>query len=578
MGFIKPDLPVVDRQQWVTGSLSERVRPIAQHLADRGWGAPLIIHLFYAVKIVLYILGAALFALATKGIDGFSNIAQWWSEPIVFQKAILFTMLFEVLGLGCSFGPLAGRYNPPMGSVLYWLRPGTIRLAPWPNRVPLTRGTNRTPVDAALYAAFLILLVAALVSDGSRPIPSLGTDIGVLAAWHTISILAVLAVLSLRDKVIFLATRGEVYVPLAVAFLLTGPDMIVAAKLVFMVIWVGAATSKLNKHFPFVISTMMANSPLLPSRRLKRLFFTRYPDDLRPSRISRFGAHFSTAIEGLVPFVLLLSHGGGVTAVAAFVMVVFHLGILTAFPMGVPLEWNVFMIFGVLSLFVAHTHVSFSDVTQPWLIALIVGVSASVVVWGNLSPRQIAFLPGMRYYAGNWDTSLWCIKPSADDKIVKGAKSLSDIQHRALEKIYGSKEEAELPIYINYAFRSMNTHGRALFTLVHRAMAGSDESDYNICEGEMIAATALGWNFGDGHMHNETLINALHERCQFEPGEVRVVILDGQPIQRQTQQYRLVDAATGQFESGYVNVADMVVRQPWSHDVPVHVDQTAARN
>ena len=33
--------------------------------------------------------------------------------------------------------------------------------------------------------------------------------------------------------------------------------MIIAAKLVCLAIWMGAATSKLNKHFPFVISTMM---------------------------------------------------------------------------------------------------------------------------------------------------------------------------------------------------------------------------------------------------------------------------------------------------------------------------------
>jgi hypothetical protein len=33
----------------------------------------------------------------------------------------------------------------------------------------------------------------------------------------------------------------------------------------------------------------------------------------------------------------------------------------------------------------------------------------------------------------------------------------------------------------------------------------------------------------------------------------------------------LVDAATGEFESGYVKVADMVTRQPWDDDVPVYV-------
>jgi hypothetical protein len=53
---------------------------------------------------------------------------------------------------------------------------------------------------------------------------------------------------------------------------------------------------------------------------------------------------------------------------------------------------------------------------------------------------------------------------------------------------------------------------------------------------------------------------------------VRVVVLDAQPLHRQTQRYRLVDAATGEFERGWVNVADMVVRQPWDDDVPVQVE------
>ena len=126
-------------------------------------------------------------------------------------------------------------------------------------------------------------------------------------------------------------------------------------------------------------------------------------------------------------------------------------------------------------------------------------------------------------------------------------------------------------LHSGYAFRAMNTHGRALFTLVHRAMADGDEADYVVTEGERLCSTAIGWNFGDGHMHNEQLIAAMQERCGFEPGEVRVVLLDAQPIHRQRQEYRLVDAATGEFERGYVEVADMVTRQPWADDVPVHV-------
>jgi hypothetical protein len=550
---------------------------MARHWAEVGFGTPVLLHLFYVVKIALYILAAGLLALTTTGINGFTNVAHWYAEPIVFEKVVLYTMLFEVIGLGCGFGPLNNRFFPPLGSILYWLRPGTIRLPPWPGRIPFTKGDNRTPFDALLYGALLVLLVIAIFSDGTGPMPALGTTVGVLPAWQIWAVLGVLAVLGLRDKVIFLAARGEVYASFTVAFLFAGygVDLILGAKMVCLVIWLGAATSKLNKHFPFVISTMMSNNPMFRPRFIKRLFFEHFPDDLRPGWRSRWLAHFSTAIEGLVPLVLFFSHGGWPTAIAAFVMLCFHFGILSSIPMGVPLEWNVFMMFSVLALFVGHAAIGLGDLTTP-LPILLFAVVAGTVVLGNLFPRKVSFLPGMRYYAGNWDTTLWCIKPSAEAKIANNIVAISSMPAAQLEKFYGSKEAAQIPMYMGYAFRAFNTHGRALFTLAHRVMAGHNEDDYVLTDGERVTSTAIGWNFGDGHFSNEQLVAALHKRCHFEPGEVRVVMLDAQPIHRQTQQYRLVDAATGEFEHGYVQVADMVTRQPWADDVPVHVHSTTS--
>jgi hypothetical protein len=573
MGFLKQDAPVVDYEEWSRGTRAQKIVPMARHWAEVGFGAPVVLHLFYVVKIALYVLAAWLIVLSTEGIDGFTNVASWYAEPIVFEKVVLYTMLFEVVGLGCGFGPLNNRFFPPMGSILYWLRPKTIRLPPWPNRIPLTKGTERTPFDAALYAALVVMLIVSLFSDGTGPIPALGTTVGVLPLWQIWTILSLLAVLGLRDKVIFLAARGEVYASFTVAFLFTGSgvDMIIAAKLVCLVIWLGAATSKLNKHFPFVISTMMSNNPVFRPRFIKRKFFEHFPDDLRPGRLSRWLAHFSTAIEGLVPLVLFFSHGGWPTAIAAFVMLCFHFGILSSIPMGVPLEWNVFMMFSVLALFVGHAEVGLIDMTTPLPILLFVVVAGTVVI-GNLFPRKVSFLPGMRYYAGNWDTGLWCIKPSAEQKIADNIVSIASMPQAQMERYYGSPETAQMYLYMGYAFRSFNSHGRAMFTLAHRAMAGQNEDDYVLTDGERVCSTAIGWNFGDGHMHNEQLIEALQERCHFEPGEIRILLLDAQPIHRQTQQYRLVDAATGEFERGYVKVADMVTRQPWDDTVPVHVD------
>ena len=570
MGFLKQEVPTLDFDEWSKGTRAEKIKPMAKHWAEVGFGTPVALHLFYVIKIGLYILGAWLFALATKGIDGFTDVSSWWSEPIVFEKLVLYTMLFEVIGLGCGFGPLNNRFFPPMGSIIYWLRPRTIRLPPWPTRVPLTNGDSRTPVDIFLYGALLVMLVFALFSDGTGAIPALKTTVGLLPTWQIAAVLILLALIGLRDKVIFLAARGEVYGSFAVAFLFGGINALVAAKLVFLAIWLGAATSKLNKHFPFVVSTMMSNSPVFRPRFIKRMFFANFPDDLRPGWPSRLVAHISTAIEMGVSLVLFFSHGGWVTAVAAFVMICFHFGILSSIPMGVPLEWNVFMIFGVLSLFVAHADIGLRDLTSPLPVLLFLLLAAIVVV-GNMFPRKVSFLPGMRYYAGNWDTTMWCIKPSAEEKIDKNLIAIANMPAAQLEKFYGSKEAAQIPIYMGYAFRAFNTHGKALFTLVHRAMAGQNEDDYSITDGERICSMALGWNFGDGHLHNEQLIAAMQKRCGFEPGEVRVVLLDAQPIHRQRQAYRLVDAATGEFETGYVEVADMVSRQPWDDDLPVHV-------
>jgi hypothetical protein len=119
----------------------------------------------------------------------------------------------------------------------------------------------------------------------------------------------------------------------------------------------------------------------------------------------------------------------------------------------------------------------------------------------------------------------------------------------------------------------MHSHGRALNGLLARA-AGGDVEAFHVREGELISGVVNGWNFGDGHLHDEQLLAAVQERCDFEPGELRVVMLESQPAQVQRQHYRIHDAATGLVEEGWVNVADMVSRLPWlggSWDFPVDV-------
>jgi Transmembrane protein of unknown function (DUF3556) len=75
-------------------------------------------------------------------------------------------------------------------------------------------------------------------------------------------------------------------------------------------------------------------------------------------------------------------------------------------------------------------------------------------------------------------------------------------------------------------------------------------------------------------LHNEQLVEAVQRRCQFDEGDLRVIILEGQPIQTKKQWYRIVDAKTGLIEEGYVSVEDMLTRQPWPEpddELPVHL-------
>ena len=572
MGFIKPRLAEVE-PGWADGRRSDRIRPMAQDWAEAGFGTPDAVLVLYALKIALYALGAALVVSLTPGIGTLGNISTWWTEPIAFQKVVVFTLLFEVLGLGCGFGPLTMRFLPPIGGFLYWLRPGTIRLPPWPNHLPGTAGTRRTPLDVALYVGVIAAAIWALAGSPEVGLGALAPEsgaLGTLAVGRVLPLLVVVPLLGLRDKTIFLAARSEVYLVMCVAFLFGGVDMIVALKLVMVAIWWGAATSKLNAHFPFVVSVMLSNSPLLRNKALKRRFFRSHPDDLTPSRLSAALAHGGTVFEFVVPAVLLFSTGGALTTAAAAAMIGFHLFIISSLPLGVPLEWNVFMIYGTCVLFVHDAAWGVGDVSNPLVWALIASLVVLVAA-GNYLPERFSFLVAMRYYAGNWATSLWSFTPEATERFEHHVVKSATMPAAQLERLYGS-EVAESLAFKGYAFRSMHSHGRALFGLLPRALGGDGGTRHVSVDGEFVAGAALGWNFGEGHLHHQQLLDALQERCAFEPGEVRVIMLESQQMGTPRQRYRLVDAAAGEFERGTVAVADMVCRQPWTDEIPVTLE------
>jgi hypothetical protein len=177
----------------------------------------------------------------------------------------------------------------------------------------------------------------------------------------------------------------------------------------------------------------------------------------------------------------------------------------------------------------------------------------------------------MRYYAGNWATSQWLFRGEAEAKLDRELVKAAPVVGEQLARFY-DPETIDVLLYKGLAFRSMHSHGRALNALVERAV--DDVEGYSVREGELVAGVVLGYNFGDGHFHDHRLLAAVQERCRFAPGELRVVTLESQPAQAQRQRYRILDAAEGLIEEGYVEVADMVTRQPWlgEEPFPVHAE------
>src|SRR5215211_2890437 len=204
MGFLEPSPPPFELEEWKAKPHLSRLKPLVQDWGANGFGSPTFVYLVYAIKLVIFCVAALLVISLTPGLGSAFDFGDWWTQPIVFEKLAVWLLLWEILGLGAGSMPLSFRFSPPIGGVLYWLRPGTVRLPPWPDKVPLTRGFRRTVFDVAIYAAVLAVGVYLFVSDGDPEGFRLDT------AWIG-GLLGLIAVLGLRDKVPFLASRPEVY-------------------------------------------------------------------------------------------------------------------------------------------------------------------------------------------------------------------------------------------------------------------------------------------------------------------------------------------------------------------------------
>ena len=538
MNILRPMPLPYDPQVWATLPFTDRARMVCQAWALQGYGTPLAAYAFYLIKVGLYVAGWAYFCSFSPQIDS-------WLAPTAFQKAILWSMLFEGLGLGCGSGPLTARYYPPFGGALYFARLGTTKLPLFPD-LPVIGGVRRGWLDVVLYVALVAVLLRALIAP----------EILAVDVWPVVVLLAVLGVF---DKTLFLAFRSEHYWTTCVCFALT-PNWIAGAKAVQLALWFWAGVSKLNHHFPAVVCVMTSNSPFTRLAWLRKLMYRSYPDDLRPSIIARTAAHMGAALEFAVPTVLIFAPQGGWLVIGMVLMLVLHVFITSNVPMGVPIEWNFMVVYGAFALFWAHPDVTLASIDSLPLALFLIVMLVIVPALGNQFPARVSFLLAMRFYAGNWAYGVWLFRRGSMDKLDRLTKAAPPLRAQ-LERYYDSSTVLGLMGRV-MAFRLMHLHGRALPELIPRAVERFEDCEY--VEGELIAGQALGWNFGDGHLHGPQLLAAIQSQCQFEPGELRCIFVESQALFGRTLDYKIVDAHSGVQQTGSLRVDELEARQPWA--------------
>jgi hypothetical protein len=534
---------------WARKDFTERVRVGTNLYVLQGLGYPFVVYLFHAIKLTLFVLGWLYFCRFTPGLGTFSNFTTWIFEGTAFQKAFLWASLVEVMGFGCMSGPLGLRIWPPFTAFLHFLRPGTTKLPMRPG-MPLLGGHTRTVLDVGLYAALLLSLVRALVQPAVLPT-------------HLLPIVVLLPLCALGDRTIGLAGRFEHHFSMIVCFLFAG-NWIAACKWVQLAIWFWAGVSKLTVAFGYVVPIMTANNPLLKSAALRRRLFVSYPDDLTPSRLAKTMAHAGTFLEFAAPLTLLFVTGPGpLLWVGMTFVLMLHGFILSNLPIAAVFEWNVLSVYAAFFLFVGNPTVSLFAVGSLPLSIYLVAALLVVPLVGNLAPSKISFLLAMRYYAGNWAWNAWLFRNDSQRKLAKlkrAAPLLREQQERFLPPDQATQIDAGF-----LAFRTLHLQGRILGLLLPRATDRNPFQQYTYVDGEAVAGSTIGWNFGEGHLADERLIAAIQSQCGFEDGELRVICVEAQPILGSTLHWRIVDAKRGVLDEGYAELSDLAKRNPWDY-------------
>ena len=161
---------------------------------------------------------------------------------------------------------------------------------------------------------------------------------------------------------------------------------------------------------------------------------------------------------------------------------------------------------------------------------------------------------------------MWAFAPGAEAKLNRVTRTAKNQVDQFVDIGYEPRW-ADVTMQRVISWRTLHSQGRGLFSVLLKNLPDIDSR--SVREGEFVCNSLIGFNFGDGHLHDADMIAAVQREAAFEPGECVIAWVESEAFGSGVQHYQLIDAALGVVERGTWKVADAVEQQPWLPNGPI---------
>ena len=139
--------------------------------------------------------------------------------------------------------------------------------------------------------------------------------------------------------------------------------------------------------------------------------------------------------------------------------------------------------------------------------------------WATCGRTWCRSCPSMRQYAGNWASAVWAFAPGAEEKLNAVTRSAANTGRPVHGASATSRSGPRSPCSRRSPGGPCTARAAACSRVLLKHLPDIDTR--TVREGEFVCNTLIGFNFGDGHLHNEDLISAVQRAGRLRAGRAR---------------------------------------------------------